>query len=142
VISTTGAAVFARLDERTDEQFSLGWDNKLMGQINILRVGQLCIRIGGVILLTSSMPAYQPMPGSAPVSAANGAINAFVKAAVLELGDTMRINAISPIFVKETIEMMEMDNASGMSASDTAETYLAALEGAMSGEVLDVRWHA
>jgi len=139
VISTTGAAAFAALSEQTDEQFSLAWDNKLMGQINLLRVGRPFIRNGGVILLTSGMLASEPMPGSASVSAANGALNSFVKAAALELGDAMRINAVSPIFVKETMEMMGMDSASGMSAADTAKAYQAALEGSMTGEVIDVR---
>lgn len=139
VISTTGLAAFAPLNELTDEQFSLGWDNKLMGQINILRVGQTFIREGGVILLTSGMLANEPMPGSASVSAVNGAINSFVKAASLELGDSLRINAVSPIFVKETMEMIGMDSTSGMSASDTAKAYQATLEASMSGEVIDVR---
>lgn len=139
VISTTGLAHFAALNELTDEQFSLGWNNKLMGQINILRVGKSFVRDGGLILLTSGMLANEPIPGSVSVSAVNGAINSFVKAAALELGDRLRINAISPIFVKETMEMMGMDSASGMSAADTAIAYETALEGTMSGEVIDVR---
>jgi len=139
VISTAGSAAFAPLAEQSDEQFSLAWDNKLMGQINLLRVGRSHIREGGAVLLTSGMLASEPMPGSASVSAANGALNAFVKAAALELGDSIRINAISPIFVKETMEMMGMDSASGMSASDTAKAYQAALEGTATGQVIDVR---
>ena len=75
VISTAGLSAFGALDELTDEQFSLGWNNKLMGQINILRVGQPFIREGGVILLTSGMLANEPMPGSASTSATNGALN-------------------------------------------------------------------
>jgi len=139
VISTAGSAAFAPLSELSDEQFSLAWNNKLMGQINLLRVGRPHIRGGGVVLLTSGMLASEPMPGSASVSAANGAINAFVRAAALELGDSLRINAISPIFVKETMEMMGMDSASGMSASDTAKAYQVVMEGSATGEVIDVR---
>lgn len=142
VISTTGLSAFAPLGELTDEQFSLGWNNKLMGQINILRVGQSYVREGGVILLTSGMLANEPMPGSASTSAANGALNSFVKAASLDLGNTLRINAVSPIFVKETMEMMGMDSSDGMSAADTAKAYQSALEGSMTGEVIDVRNYA
>ncbi len=110
-----------------------------MGQINILRVGKNLVNEGGVILLTSGMLASEPMPGSVSISAVNGALNSFVKAASLELGDKLRINAVSPIFVKETMDMMGMDSASGMSAADTAIAYETALEGTMSGEVIDVR---
>jgi hypothetical protein len=51
----------------------------------------------------------------------------------------LRINAISPIFVKESMEMMGMDSSDGMSAADTAKAYKFALEGAMTGQVIDVR---
>ena len=138
VVSTAGIAAFAPLNELTDEQFALGWNNKLMGQINLLRVGQAFVKEGGVILLTSGMLANDPMPGSASVSAVNGALNSFVKAASLELGNTLRVNAVSPVFVKETMEMMGMDSSAGMSAADTAKAYQAALEGDMTGEVIDV----
>jgi len=127
------------LKELTDEQYALGWENKLMGQINIFRIGQYFVREGGVILLTSGMLANEPMPGSAATSAANGALNSFVKAAALELDNKIRINAVSPIFVKETMEMMGMDSQSGLSAMDTAKAYIAAFEDSMSGEVIDVR---
>ena len=142
VISTTGLSAFGPLGELTDEQFSLGWNNKLMGQINLLRVGQSFVHEGGVILLTSGMLASEPMPGSASTSAANGALNSFVNAASLELGNKLRINAVSPIFVKETMEMMGMDSSDGMSAADTAKAYQAAFEGSMTGEVIDVRNYA
>jgi NAD(P)-dependent dehydrogenase (short-subunit alcohol dehydrogenase family) len=110
-----------------------------MGQNNLLRIGQPFMRMGGVVLLTSGMLANEPIPGSAATSAANGALNSFVKAASLELGDELRINAISPIFVKESMEMMGMDSSDGMSAADTAKAYKFALEGAMTGQVIDVR---
>ncbi|MEW8693188.1 MAG: short chain dehydrogenase [Candidatus Thiodiazotropha endolucinida] len=139
VISTAGAAAFAPLKELTDAQFELGWNNKFMGQINLLRVGQRYIKEGGVVLLTSGMLASDPIPGSASVSAVNGALNSFVKAASIELGDKLRINAISPVFVKETMEKMDMDSSSGMSAANTAIAYQVVLEGQMTGAVIDVR---
>ena len=142
VISTTGLAVFGPLDALTDEQFDVGWTNKLMGQINLVRIGQAYVKTGGVMLLTSGMLANEPIPGSAAVSAVNGAINSFVKAAALELRDEIRVNAVSPIFVKETMEMMGMDSSSGMSAAETAKAYAAALDGSMTGEVIDARDYA
>ena len=142
VISTTGLSAFGALNELTDEQYSLGWSNKLMGQINLQRIGQSFVREGGVILLTSGMLANEPIPGSASTSAANGALNSFVKAASIELGNKLHINTVSPIFVKETMEMMGMDSSDGMSAANTAKAYQAALEGSMTGEVIDVRNYA
>jgi hypothetical protein len=40
------------------------------------------------------------------------------------------------------MEMMGMDSSDGMSAADTAKAYQAALEGSMTGEVIDVRNYA
>ncbi len=40
------------------------------------------------------------------------------------------------------MEMMGMDSSDGMSATDTAKAYQAALEGSMTGEVIDVRNYA
>ena len=142
VISTTGLSAFGELEKLTDDQFSLGWNNKLMGQINIVRIGQSIMRSGGVILLTSGILAEEPIPGTAATSAANGALNSFVKAASIDLGDTLRINAISPVFVKETMEMMGMDSSEAISAADTAKAYQVALEGSMTGEVIDVRQYS
>lgn len=142
VISTAGAAAFAPLKELTDAQFELGWNNKFLGQVNLLRVGQRFINKGGVVLFTSGMLASDPIPGSASVSAVNGALNSFVIAASIELGDKLRINVISPIFVKETMEKMGMDSSSGMSAANTAIAYQVALEGQMTGAVIDVRDYA
>ncbi len=50
----------------------------------------------------------------------------------------MRINAVSPIFVKETMAMMGMDTKDGLSAKDTAKAYVAAVTGTMSGKTLAV----
>ena len=109
-----------------------------MGQVNLVRIGRHYLRKGGSITLTSGVLAQQPMPGSASISMVNGALEAFVKAAALELGEQLRVNAVSPQFVKETMEMMGMDSQYGISAADTAKAYRQAVEGAHNGETLAV----
>ena len=84
------------------------------------------------------MLAHNPIPGSAAVSMVNGGLESFVKAAAMELGTKVRVNVVSPIFVKETMEMMGMDSAQGLSAADTAKAYVAAIQTSQSGQVLDV----
>lgn len=54
----------------------------------------------------------------------------------------MRINAVAPIFVKETMAMMGMDTKDGLSAKDTAKAYVAAVTGTMSGKILAVTDYA
>lgn len=137
VISTAGLADFGPLAELDDAAFELALSNKLMGQINLVRVGADKINENGSITLTSGILARDPMPGSAAISMVNGALESFAKAAALELGRGVRINVVAPAFVKETMEMMGMDPASGLSASDTAKAYQVAVEGDANGLTLD-----
>ena len=138
IISTAGVANFAGLNELTDADFELALQNKLMGQVNLIRLGHTSVNAGGSITLTSGLLAREPIPGSAVISMANGGLDSFVKAAALELGDSIRVNVVSPIFVKETMEMMGMDSTQGLSAADTAKAYIASLKTDKSGQVLDV----
>lgn len=138
VISTAGVAGFGPFAELDDDAYALALGNKLMGQVNLVRVGQRHLKDGGSITLTAGVLSRQPMPGSVVLSTANGALESFAKAAALEVDRGLRVNTVSPVFVKETMEMMGMDPSSGVSATDTAKAYVAAVEGIMSGETLDV----
>jgi nucleoside-diphosphate-sugar epimerase len=49
VVSTAGIAKFASLDELSYEDYFVGLNNKLMGQVNLDRIGKTCMTDGGVI---------------------------------------------------------------------------------------------
>lgn len=142
IVSTAGQARFGALLALSDADFALGLDNKLMGQVNLLREGVRYLRDGGSITLTSGLLAHSPMPGSAAISPVNAAIEGFVRAAALELARGLRVNAVSPVFVTETALAMGMPTANTLSAATTAKTYMASVEGHMSGQVLDARNYA
>ncbi|WP_028470060.1 short chain dehydrogenase [Neptunomonas japonica] len=137
VISTAGLANFAPLDALQDSDYQLALNNKLMGQVNLVRIGKAFINQEGSITLTSGILSRQPMPGSTAISMANGALESFAKAAALET-ENFRVNIVAPAFVKETMEMMGMDSAYGVSAKDTAKAYVAAVTGSDHGKTLDV----
>ncbi|EAR59616.1 short chain dehydrogenase [Neptuniibacter caesariensis] len=137
IISTAGLAQFGPMAEQTDADYQLALDNKLMGQVNLVRLGKEYVNHGGSITLTSGMLSRQPLPGSASIAMVNGALESFARAAALEI-ENIRVNVVAPVFVKETMEMMGMDSSTGVSAADTAKTYTQALEGDMHGETLDV----
>jgi len=136
IISTAGLANFGPLSDMTDADYELALQNKLMGQVNLVRLGKEVINQGGSITLTSGILSREPMPGSSVISMANGALESYVKAAALEL-DSLRLNVVAPIFVKETMAMMGMPTDSGLSAADTASAYVAAITGDMHGQTLD-----
>jgi NAD(P)-dependent dehydrogenase (short-subunit alcohol dehydrogenase family) len=142
VISTAGLADFGPLASLDDAAFDLALSNKLMGQINLIRIGVDKLNKNGSITLTSGILARQPMPGSSVISMANGALDAFVKAAALEVSNGVRVNTVAPAFVKETMEMMGMDPTTGLSAADTAKAYKQAVEGDANGMTLDAPEYA
>ena len=137
IVSTAGQADFAPFDKLDDAAYELALSNKLMGQVNLVRLGLAHLNDGGSITLTAGILARQPIPGSTVISMANGALEAFARAAALELDRDHRLNIVSPAFVKETMEMMGMDPSPGISAADTAKAYEAAVSGTQSGAVLD-----
>lgn len=138
VISTTGMVAFAPFDDLTFEQIQASVNSKLLGNINLFQVARDYVREGGSITLSSGVLAQQPMVSGAAASLVNAALDSFVKAAALELGDRLRVNTVSPHFVKETMELMGMDSSSGISAADTAKAYRHAISTRESGRAFDV----
>ncbi len=137
IICTAGVANFAPFNDLDDVAYDLALANKLMGQINLVRIGQNHLNDNGSITLTSGILSREPMQGSVVISTVNGALESFTKAVALVLVRGLRVNTVSPVFVKETMVMMGMDPAPGLSAIDTAKAYQIALESKKNGEVLD-----
>ena len=142
LVCAAGLAKFGPLKELTDEDFHLGLSNKLMGQINLVRIGLSHITDRGSFTLTSGILSQEPMPGSAAISPVNAGIEGFVRAAALEMPRGVRINAVSPPWVKETLEAMGMDSSSGMPAATVAKAYVESVEGAKNGIMIDARTFA
>jgi NAD(P)-dependent dehydrogenase (short-subunit alcohol dehydrogenase family) len=137
VVSVAGQAVFRPLSALSDADFELSLKNKLMGQIDVVRFGVESLREGGSFTLTAGLLSWQPAPGAAAVSVVNAGIEAFARAA-LELPRGLRINAVSPGWVRETLVALKMDPTPGVPAVKVAETYVKAVEGKLTGQTLDV----
>ncbi|HEY2021815.1 short chain dehydrogenase [Paraburkholderia sp.] len=138
IVCAAGSAKFAPLASLADEDFSFSLANKLMGQVNLVRCGAAHISQGGCFTLTSGVLAQQPMEGSAAVSIVNAGVEAFARAAALELRGRARVNVVSPGWVAETLESMGRDPAQGVPAAIVAQAYKRSLGGSASGEVFSV----
>ncbi len=136
VICAAGLARFGELAKLSDEDFQFCLENKLMGQVNLVRIGQGFVNDGGSFTLTSGVLAQHPMVGSAAVSLVNAGLEGFVRAAALELPRQIRINAVSPVWVSETLTKLGRDPSQGMPAAQVAVAYQESLESHRSGEVL------
>ena len=137
VVSAAGQAAFRPLLALSAADFSLGLSNKLMGQVNLVRFGVEALGGAGSFTLTSGILSRQPMPGGAAISMVNAGLEGFVRAAALDLPHGIRINAVAPGWVRETLVAMKMDPGPGVPAVEVAQTYLRAVEGNMTGQILD-----
>ncbi|MGD0886460.1 MAG: short chain dehydrogenase [Thermodesulfovibrionales bacterium] len=137
VISTAGLAKFAPLNSLTDADFALGLDNKLMGQVNLVRLGIDHINDAGSFTLTSGILSRKPVKGSSAISLVNSALEGFARAAALEMPRGIRINVVSPNWVTDTLKAFKMDPSIGTPVEVVAHAYVQVLEGLMNGEVLD-----
>lgn len=139
VVSCAGNAAFKPLTSLTDDDFALSLRSKLMGQVNVTRRALATLGDGGSVTLTSGILAQTPMTGSAAVSLVNAGIEGFMRAAAREAPRGIRVNAVSPPWVKETLEKLKMDATGGLPAAEVAKAYVAAVEGKPSGEVIAAR---
>ena len=137
VVCTAGVSKFGPLDELDDAGFALSIENKLMGQVNLVRLGLGRVAEGGSFTLTSGTLSTKPTPATSAVSMVGGALESFVRAAALDLGERYRINVVSPGWVAETKQKMGLDPIPGIWAADLAEYYVRAVEGEESGQVVE-----
>ena len=137
LVNAAGVARFAPLSELSDDDFALSLRNKLMGQVNLVRLGQVHVADKGSITLTSGFLGRQPSVGSPAVSLVNAGLEGFARAAALELPRGIRINIVSPQWVTETLKARGMDTAPGTPAAVVAQAYVRSIEGPDSGKVLD-----
>lgn len=138
VISAAGAAKFGPLADLSDDDFQLGLGNKLMGQVNLVRLGARHVRDNGSFTLTSGVLSQKPMKGSAAISLVNAGLEGFVRAAALEMPRGARVNVVSPVWAQETLKALNMDPSQGIPAAQFVPAYRESLEGRRNGETLDV----
>jgi NAD(P)-dependent dehydrogenase (short-subunit alcohol dehydrogenase family) len=137
VVCAAGLANFAPLAQLTDDDFRFCLDNKLMGQVNLVRFGFDHVADGGSFTLTSGVLAHRPMPGSGAISLVNAGLEGFVRAAALEAPRGIRVNVVSPPWVTETLIAYKMDPSPGLPAAVVARTYARSVNGTETGAVIE-----
>lgn len=135
IICTAGIANFQSFSGATDDDWRFGVAHKLMGQVNVVRYGANHVNTNGCILLTTGVLSNYPIQGSAIVTTVNAGVDGFVKSAALELRDQVRINAVSPGWISETLAYLKMDTSLGLPASDVAKVYQELLDSEATGVI-------
>ena len=104
LICTAGPSYVGSWKNLTDKEFRRGIDGKLMGQVNLVLIGQHYINPNGSFTLITGALTHEPVLNFANASAANGAVEAFVRAAAIELENGVRINAVSPTVLEDSTQ--------------------------------------
>ncbi|MDP2572502.1 short chain dehydrogenase [Vibrio penaeicida] len=139
IICAAGNGSLGTLSDMPESDYRTVLDNKVLGQVNVAKVGRRFLKPEGSITLTSGATAQKPIEGSIAIGMGCAAIEAFVRSAALELPKGQRINVVSPGFIKESMEQLGIDSQYGVPAEKVAMTYLKSAVGSMTGEVLAAR---
>ena len=140
VVSCAGDAAFKPLVDLTDGDFETSLRSKLMGQVNLALIGCAHLVDGGSITLISGILAEQPIRTGSSASMVNGAIEAFVRAAAIELPRGIRINAVSPnVFIESWPEYGPYFNGfEPVPVARAALAFVRSIDGGQSGQVYKV----
>lgn len=141
VVSTTGTVRFAPFADLDSAGYEIGLRDKLMGQVNLVLIGRDSISDGGSFTLTTGVLDREPIVAGSSASMVNGAINAFVRAAAIEMPRGQRINAVSPGLIREAVEAYApyFRGFESVPAARAALAYSRSVEGARTGIVFRVK---
>ncbi|WP_148714060.1 short chain dehydrogenase [Chitinolyticbacter meiyuanensis] len=103
VVIAAGGGVMAPLAEFTVEQYRASFNDKLLGQVNVVLAGQHVLNDGGSFTLTSGILSHEPIPLGSAMTMGSAAIDAFAVAAAIELPRGLRINVVSPGMLVESL---------------------------------------
>ncbi|WP_288457022.1 short chain dehydrogenase [uncultured Chryseobacterium sp.] len=104
IICIAGEAKWADFKDLTEEDYYIGLKSKLMGQVNLVRIGKDYLNSNGSITLSTGILADDPVVQTAGAAMVNGGIHSFVQAAALELENGIRLNVVSSGMVEDAYE--------------------------------------
>ncbi|MEV4442766.1 short chain dehydrogenase [Streptomyces sp. NPDC049577] len=142
VVCTAGGVPFRPLAELTHDDLRTAAHDKLLGQIELVRRGIPAVTDGGSFTLVTGILSDEPIRTGALASMANGAVDAFVRAAATELPRGLRINSVSPTVLTESAAKYEafFPGFEPVGAHAAALAYRRSVEGVQTGRVYRVGW--
>jgi NAD(P)-dependent dehydrogenase (short-subunit alcohol dehydrogenase family) len=140
VACTAGKTPYAALSELTSDQFLEGVRDKLLGQVELVRQGASYVSDGGSFTLVSGVLGFDPIRTGAVAATVNGGVDAFVRAAAIELPRGLRVNAVSATVFEEAWDDYGplFPGFKPIPLADAARAYVKSIEGAATGQVIRV----
>ena len=138
VVATAGHVHFGPLASMTGDQFKSGLLDKLLGQVNLVLIGQAFVTDGGSFTLTSGVVNRDPIRQGANSATVDGALDAFVVAAAIEMPRGIRVNVVSPALLEESAKKYEgfFPGHETVSSARVGLAFAKSVEGGLTGQVI------
>ncbi|WP_435579901.1 short chain dehydrogenase [Gilvibacter sp.] len=139
VVVTAGDAKWDKFESLTEDDFYIGINSKLMGQVNVVRIAKDYLTSGGSITLSTGILADDPVDMTTSAAMVNGAIHSFVKAVVLEL-DAVRVNVVCAGLVEDAYEKYKdyFPGHDPVPMPKVTNAYLKSVLGKINGQIIRV----
>jgi len=140
IVCAAGEAKWAPLDELSEEDYYIGLKSKLMGQVNLVRIGRKHLNENGSITLSTGILADDPVTKTTSAAMVNGAIHSFVPAVILELRSDIRVNVVSLGVVEDAYEKYKdyFPGHNPIPTKKVVNAYVRSVEGKINGEIIRV----
>ncbi|MFL1377852.1 short chain dehydrogenase [Nocardiopsis protaetiae] len=136
VASAAGDVPYRPFAEMESRDYTRAFEGKVLAQIDLVRTGLPHVAPRGSFTLITGILARDPIVTGSAAAMANGALEAFVRAAAVEIAPR-RINAISPSVFTESLDDYGdfFPGYTPVDLSAVAEAYVKSIEGAATGRV-------
>jgi NAD(P)-dependent dehydrogenase (short-subunit alcohol dehydrogenase family) len=140
IVAIAGDAKWDKLDNLSEDDFYIGIKSKMMGQVNVVRIGKDYLNSGGSITLSTGILADDPVDMTTSAAMVNGAINSFLKAVALELKDGKRINVVCSDLVEDSFEKYKdyFPGNTPVPMHKIVDGYVKSIEGKIIGRILRI----
>lgn len=141
IINVAGDAKWDTFDNLSEEDFYIGIKSKMMGQVNLVRLGRKYLNDGGSITLTTGILADEPVYMTTSAAMVNGAIQSFVMAVALELDRGLRVNVVSADLVEDAFEKYKnfFPGNTPVPMDKVVAGYIKSVKGKINGAVIRIR---
>ncbi len=141
IVNIAGDAKWDKFDNLSEEDFYIGIKSKMMGQVNLVRLGRRFLNQGGSITLTTGILADEPVDMTTSAAMVNGAIQSFTKAVALELKNGIRVNVVSADLVEDAYEKYKdyFPGNTPVSMRKVVDGYVKSVAGKINGEIIRIR---
>ncbi|MEH6531893.1 MAG: short chain dehydrogenase [Photobacterium frigidiphilum] len=140
VVNTVGFCEYANFTEMTEAQWMTTVMSKMIGQINLVRIGQEYIADGGSFTLISGILNVKPIPYAIADATTSGAIDTFVKCVAFEMPRNTRINVVNPTVLAEAWDVYGemMPGFEPVPGKLVGKAFERSVDGFLTGEVIYV----